>query len=341
MSRPRRSHAFVALLLVSAVPAAAASAECSRATAERATVPEIAQHPERFEGSCVVVDGVMQGQFLYESVDGVYLRSKEYFDPTAAGFRLGLDLAKPLRRATGGYQHASIVGRVQDCETLRDEANASAGPDEFVWVSGYCHYYNGTYLWIKDVRFRSGPPFLRQMGSYERKDYGNIEPAPPGWPYRAKIEALAATFLAALRAGDRKTLADIHFGNVGLDWKEEQAELLHFLLADRKSPFASLLLGTGTPQQLILLDRPPLDDEPTGDASTDGDGDDYAATICFCREQDCSELWPIAHVDADNLPTRPYACTRIDPYLDGGRTLPNFSTPIEKHGLTEPRHDRR
>lgn len=148
------------------------------------------------------------------------------------------------------------------------------------------------------------------------------------------IEGLAGKFLAALRAGDRNTLADIHFRNVGLEWEEEEAELLEFLLDARKSPFPSLRRDREAPQQTILVDRSLLYPDPERANRFD---DDYSAIVCFCRTADCTGRWPIASFDADNLPSRPYACTRIEPYLNDGATEPHFTTPIGKSGLAEPR----
>ena len=56
----------------------------------------------------------------------------------------------------------------------------------------------------------------------------------------------------------------------------------------------------------------------------------------YCREKDCTGRWPIATFDADNLRTRPYACTQIEPYLTDKHLVPHFTTNIGKTGLAEP-----
>ena len=44
----------------------------------------------------------------------------------------------------------------------------------------------------------------------------------------------------------------------------------------------------------------------------------------------------VATFDADNLRTRPYACTQIEPYLTDKHVVPHFTTNIGKAGLAEP-----
>ncbi len=195
-------------------------------------------------------------------------------------------------------------------------------------MSGYCHYFNGPYLYVRRFQFRSGRPFERRMGRYEREDYGNLVPAPADWRYRADVEALASEFLRALRTSDQEKLLWIHFREVGLEWEDDERELMQFLLKSRKSPFAALRTrATGSPEQIILLKRADLHEESSK----------YSSTICFCREATCAGRWPIATFDADNLPSRPYACTEVVPYLDDGREVPHFMTTIGKGGLAEPR----
>lgn len=67
-----------------------------------------------------------------------------------------------------------------------------------------------------------------------------------------------------------------------------------------------------------------------------------AAVLLFAlpsmaNDTDCTDRWPIATFDADNLRSRPYACTFVGGYLVPGKTMvPHFVTPIGKHGLREP-----
>lgn len=313
---------LIALLI--AWSSSACPGDCTRRDAVRATVPEIARHPDEYMDKCVLVDGVRYGHSLFATVDGVYVRSPDALDHTKSGLRIGIDGDRNGQHP--GYRHVSVLGRIQDCEAIRQMVQASAGPDEVVMVMGYCHMAYGPYVRIQQIRYRSGVPFVRQTGNYDRADYGDIEPVPANWPHRAMIEAQADRFLSALRARDRRTLA-------GLASEEQEADTLRFLLDDPSSPFASLRTSTTTPQTIVLsyryLVRPRPEDEPIDD-------EDYSAIVCFCRETDCSERWPLASFDADNLPERPYACTKIEPYVSDGKDVPHFVTPAGKTGLAEP-----
>jgi hypothetical protein len=327
---PRRRNTILSVgvlasLLIAGAPASAE--DCSARNSARATVPEIAGNPEKFTDRCVAIDGVTQGIYLFESVDGVYLQPPDRINPASSGFRLGLDHF--FGKLNGEYRHVSILGRVQDCGTIRDVVLATAEEEgEVAWVSGYCHYFNGPYVYVHRFQLRSGRPFKRRMGRYEREDYGDLVPAPADWAHRAKVEALAGEFLRALRAGDREKLLWIHFREVGLEWEDDERELIQFLFRSRKSPFAAIRTRVGaSPEQIILLKRADLHDESSG----------YSSTICFCREATCAGRWPIATFDADNVPSRPYACTEVSPYLSDGRTVPHFMTIIGKGGLAEPR----
>jgi hypothetical protein len=301
--------------------------ECNARNAQRATVPDIAQNPERYLSRCVVVDGVMHGLYLFESVDGVYLEPPDSLNPSSSGFRIGLD---HLSRFTEDYEHVSITGRVQDCEGV--SAGVQSGHDELLFITGYCYFFIGAYVWIHDLDRWRGAPFERRMGSYERADYGDLVPAPADWRHRATVEALARQFLDALRKGDRERLAGLHFRDVGLNWKDDEAALLKFLLA-RDSPFAAIRSAEEPLEQLILVARSAF--EPGADA------DNYSSVVCFCREESCAGRWPIATFDADNVRTRPYVCTDVHPYIIYGspRLVPHFTTALGTGGLAEPRRD--
>jgi hypothetical protein len=311
---------FTAWLLIAASTARSDEpVSCAAQNSEFATVPSIAAEPERYLGKCVALDGVMQRFFLFESVDGVYLQPRELLNPSSSGFRLGLDNIADV--FSEQYRHVTITGRVQDCQEIR-------GAAEF--ISGYCHYYDGAYVWVHDLEPRRGRPFERRMGSYEREDYGDLAPAPQNWPHRATVEALAEQFLQALRTRDRERLAGLHFRDVGLAWEDDEEALLRFLLA-RDSPFANVRDGRTPPERIILVERASLE--------ADGDDDNYSAIVCFCRERSCAGRWPIASFDADNVRSRPYVCTDVHPYVVHRRvsTVPHFTTQTGSGGLTEPR----
>lgn len=314
------------------------STACSSATALQTTVAAVAQHPTEFIAKCVRINAVTKGSSIYENVDGVYLAPRVFLDPSSNGLRLGLDNWRKLRITEDGYRRVDVIGRVQDCETVRSMMDASVGENEIVMISGYCHYSNGTYLWVERISAARGPTFVRQLPRAARRGYGDLRPAPTGWRHAEQVEAAARAFLEAIRGGDGASLTQLHYGSDVEYAQSERGSLLDFLLRDKRSPFASIRAGTGAPQMTILVERnEPLADEPT-DSNKDVDADDYTSTICFCRHFDCTQRWPIARFDADNLPTRPYACTHYGPYVVFRRGAePRFDTPRARDGLSEPK----
>ena len=309
------------------VPTARVSV-CTASVATRASVVQVAQQPDRFMGKCVRIDAVMNGLFLYENVDGLYLSDREGLNPSSNGARLGLDDQRPGRLADRGYRRANVVGRVQDCDTVRSAVHASVGQNEIVMVTGYCHYFYGAYLWVEQARDEGPATFVRRLPGAARDGYGNLQSAPADWLYRSMVEAAGHDFLAALRAGDETTLATLHYGSEVEYAKDDLPSLLRFLLRDRTSPFAAIRASKSAPQTVVLIDR----DGIPGDT-----GSGYESTICYCRERDCTNRWPIADFDVDNLPARPYACTTFGPYLvyRQGQEV-RFTTPRKRYGLLEP-----
>lgn len=292
---------------------------CTARNSVPASVSEIATHPENYRGRCVVTRGVMSAPHLFANVDGIYVQPKDRSNPSSSGLRIGVDNIEDQQ--VDRYRHVEIIGRVQDCEPLRNAFHASAPQGEVLIVTGYCHYYNGPYLWIYNLRGTRGPRIERRLQNFGREDYGDLKPAPQEWPHRAQVEALAGQFFAALRSKDRETLSRLHFPDDKSRRPEDERELLDYLL-DSHSPFEVL-----NSEHIILIDGTTYD-EP----------DAYSATVCFCRVASCSGRWPIATFDADNLPDRPYACSKIEPHLgDDEHTQPVFDTPEETSGLAEPR----
>src|SRR5262249_8036722 len=142
-----------------------------------------------------------------------------------------------------------------------------------------------------------------QLMARASDDYGNLKPAPSDWPYIERAHSLAALYLSALRRRDRETLAALHLP--GMEEREKATwlrPLIHFLLDDAKSPFADVRRNASN-QSIVLITR---GERFEGDTS---------ATLCFCRRADCTARWPIASWDADNLPSRPYACTTFGTYV--------------------------
>src|SRR5690242_5721910 len=102
-------------------------------------------------------------------------------------------------------------------------------------------------------------------------------------------------FLGALRSGDRATLSRM---------REASEVAVEQLFAD-DTAIADLRQPVERQMQAFKVAGPP------GGAVVDGK---VVAVVCSCRTKDCSKTWPIALRDADNQPSRPYACIRVRDY---------------------------
>ena len=311
-------------LAVSAEPAPSA---CSARTAEPATIQRIMENPAGYSGRCVAVTALTHGFLLFSSVEGYYragpLMGGDPARDPADRERLGLDNDRIMRRLPqGGLHHVTAIGRVQICEQVRDMVSAREAPGTVSWVTGFCHVANGPYLWLHGLRSRGRSGAVRLAGEANRGRIGDLVPAPGSWPHRRFVEVQAGRWLRALQGGDRREFGRIHLeAEIG----GRRATRLAF---GRHRGFADI--RRGRPQSIILVRREPPDRE-----------DDYSSTICFCRTGDCSHLWPIAEIDADNAETRPYVCTRFVPFMLFRRgVVPAFITERGRYGLPEARSTR-
>jgi hypothetical protein len=252
-------------------------------------------------------------------VDGLYQRERDILDPTSNGGRLGLNDPNGRLNAVerAELRFSTVVGSVGDCDAFHDFAQSLADTEgRILLISGYCHSHGGIFLEVASARIGKTAKFKRQMGRAAGVNYGDLKPASEAWRHRVKVDQIVKRFLDALRSKDRNKLL-LQIGS----FPNEKHELLRLLLSDRRSVFSELRSGTGDPQRINLLWR---DDEPSDE------NDDTTPIVCFCRESDCTGRWPIAQFDADNLPSRPYACMQV--WADTG----DINVPIEKYGLIEP-----
>ncbi|MES1200144.1 MAG: hypothetical protein ABUS57_01690 [Pseudomonadota bacterium] len=259
-------------------------------------------------------------------MDGFYLRPTSFIAPSSNGAILGLDTnglapSQHLDFRQRQYLDADVIGRVQDCANVREIAEAN-GP-VLTMVAGYCHASDGAYLRVTHLHLGAEHALLRQLPAAARNDYGDLQLAPPNWPYRDAVQSLAERFVAAVRARDRYALEQLHGFDIDDAYlKENAARAIDYILASGPSPFSALRANSSS-QIAIFTER--------------GDQDEVYAAACVCTTTDCSTRWPIAWIDVDNLPTRPYACFRVFQYGDGNRGLLTIiETPVERYGLTEP-----
>lgn len=302
-------------LAVAAAQPAQAPPPCTARHAIGTDVVAIASAPERFLGRCVTVTGALADITMFSGREGLYLASR--FGPgrnaAAANLRhrIGIDNQEIRNLRMSRPMPATVTGRVDTCERRRDGA-------PFAMLTGYCHYAGGPTI-VVDAYEIGDRGYERLTGEDARRRYGNIAFMPADWPHRARLERLAAQFLAALRAGDRAVLAALH--DIRPESTNESRAQLSTLLDDPASLFVQLRGGAPSQSAIFVVSR-------DGAAIP---ADRLSGILCFCRAGDCTERWPIAFHDADGDPDRPYACTHVQPWESAG-----FWTPARGGGLAEP-----
>jgi hypothetical protein len=273
---------------------------CPSGVLPRVTVAEVATRPERFKGRCVRVRGVWAGSELYADLDAYHLRPNHFSpyreDPRAIAGRIGVYTPPDLvRQRAAAYEtpvRADMVGRVGVCEDLVRRAEL---------VSGYCREASGAILAVDDadlVSFR----LARLVGERDRRDLGDLAPAPADWAYRARVESLLRDWLAAVAAGDRATLARLHGLGDELDGARGD-DLARAIGIDDRTP--GEIRGWRGQHQLAIFLAKPFGAEAADPARSRWD---RAAVGCVCREADCTGRWPISWADAAANAARPYIC---------------------------------
>jgi hypothetical protein len=305
-------------------PVPATPAPCSAREAIRTSVVEIGRHPERFVDRCVTVTGAYAGIRMYSGREGLYLAHRFGRDGNVAqanlAHRIGIDNQDMRNLRMRFPQRTTVTGRVDSCERRIARIRAAGG---IPFLGGYCHYEGGPTIVVSAYDISEGR-YERMTGEAARRRYGNLAPMPSDWPARAQVEAVAAEFLQALRAGDGPKLAALHETNG--ETNEHGRALLFDLLHNPESVFAQA--RRAAPAQTAIFVSAAEDGTLLGREAR-------AATICFCRTADCGDRWPIAFNDADNDPSRPYACVHAEPRDDGPRRIV-LNTPIGGGWLSEP-----
>lgn len=333
--------ASIALASVMAEPDDGADSDCTWSRATPASIQAVMSDPSRYRGKCVEVRAITNGYLLFTSVEGYYRSGPLVGGEPEANpndrERLGIYNSELLERTPAGeLRHVTAVGTLRDCEADREAAYADAAPNEIIWISGFCHYADGPYLWLDHVEVGPLVDAARLTGEDMRSKVGNLFFAPADWPYRKFAEEKAREYLGVLRRGDRSAFSKMHLET------ERPPQLRNSVsLAFGSHPGFTKLRRTGRePQMAILVQREEPRIEPQGVETLHGprsEFDEYSATICFCILPDCTALWPISWFDADNRDDRPYVCTELQPFVVYRQgTVPAFSTQRGRHGLPEP-----
>lgn len=277
------------------------TAVCTAGNSERATVGAIAADPAAWTGRCVVVEGLYSNERVFADIDAIYGVN----DHVVGGFVDGLG-------ALRGAWRGEFVGRVMDCaaaeETLLTAQLRAPGISLHERVLG-CVKQEGPFLMFMSHGELSPSGLTRRMPGAKG---GDLTVAPGGWDHTAAVTQRADAFAAAMRSGDVAALAAL----LGDAYRAER------LLADDSSALMLLKKDAGAP--VLFMDR-------------DSGADEIAAEACWCTQQSCGKLWPIDSRDADNEPTRPYACLRVEGVKRDGSWRYRLDASHDVSGLPEPK----
>jgi hypothetical protein len=271
---------------------------CAPTNAERTTVAAIAADPAAWIGKCVTMQAIYSSEQLYADADAIYGVSKNIIGGFADG-----------KGTIEGFWTGQFTGRVADCATAERELALGLLRSPGISVNGRtmgCLEPKGPFLLFMSQRDLKPVTFTRRLA-----------------PAKGDLLAVAASdefmdarriplFLKALQAGDRKALSTMSGAD---DYAVERLFADDTALADLRKPVER-------PMQVFKVIEPK---------------DDIVTVVCWCRTKDCSKKWPIALRDADNQPSRPYACVRERKYqLGRDQHGVKFDASQDFGGLPEP-----
>jgi len=125
------------------LPISADPATCNLDLATKVSLLSIAGDPLKWKGQCVAVDGYRSGNALFAAQPDAgqrYPHSSEQF----SGRRVGsYGTEQVLASASDAGSAYTAVGIAGDCDTL-------AGGTAMVF--GYCHYTDGAYIVLAEIR---------------------------------------------------------------------------------------------------------------------------------------------------------------------------------------------
>jgi hypothetical protein len=317
------SAAVVSLFVTFGVTAEAQ--ECQLSVAPTVTFAQATSGAET--PACVEMTGIIVGRLFVEDNAARYRPERVRGDPSSSGAVLGYFGEQRFDTPT----RVRIVGQLSDCVAVR----LAMRDDPLVTPAdhGYCLGFEGRTIRAVYLEPLGPAPLARLRPGQGDPALGNLSPLPNG-DVRQRMLAAADRYLTAVQSGDRATLAAMHGGGpTGRRDPRDLDRVLSVMLDQPTSPFAALR-DVSQPTVEIFGWKPPLwaDDQWRADAARSGTSD---AIACFSARADGAAHWPIDSKDADNIPGRPYACTRIHIAGTGADSPASFDTDQARSGVAE------
>jgi hypothetical protein len=278
------------------------TAVCTADNSERTSVATVAANPSAWMGRCVAMEGLYSGERVHEDVDAIY----GVTDHAVGGFVDGLG-------ARTGALRGLFVGRVSDCATAEEillTAQLRApGISLHERVLG-CPTGEGPFLMFMSHGELEPSGLKRRLPGARG---GDLVKAGEDWAHYRDVVAMAQMFETAMQSSDAEMLSDVV--------RPYEAE--------------RLLVGNGS-ALVKLKERSERGFAVFRDVD-DTSAERFAGEACWCLTRDCADTWPIHSRDADNQPSRPYACLRVEGKVPAGGIVKLRIDPShEVSGLEEP-----
>ncbi len=301
-------HAVLILLIAlgfvaaaHAQPPPAAPRVCAPTNSETATVEAIAADPAAWLGKCISVDAIYAGEQLHADVDAIYGVNGN----SIGGYVDG-------QGDVGGAWRGTFTGRVADCAQAEEDLLTGLLRSPGISLHGRtlgCIEPKGPFLVFMSQGELTPAGIKRRLPGEKGGDL--VEP-PADWPHRDAIGNLTAEITAAIQAGSLPDLKRL-LGNAYQAERIVAGDIEVF----RKDRFA-MRTRIG-----MFVDK-------------DVTGDRMAAESCRSLKGEDNTLWPIHSRDADNQPTRPYACLRFEGRREGDGWRYRVDASQDVYGLDEP-----
>jgi hypothetical protein len=296
---------LLALGLASAThaqPPTGAPRVCAPTNSEKATVAAIAADPAAWMGKCVSVEAIYAGERLNVDADAIYGVNGN----SIGGYVDG-------KGDVGGAWAGTFTGRVADCAQAEEDLLTGLLRSPGISLHGRtlgCLEPKGPFL-VFMTHAAMKPAGIKRRLPGEKG--GDLVEAPMDWAHQDYVVRQTTEIMVAMMAQSVPDLKRL-LGNA------HQAERI---AAGDIAVFASQNIP---PQTSISL----LEDK-------DVTGDRMAAESCWCIRGDCAKRLPIDSRDADNQPSRPYACLRFEGWRDGGVWRYRVDASEDVYGLDERR----
>ena len=293
------------LAVTHAQPPAGAPRVCAPTNSEKATVAAIASSPAAWIGKCVSVEAIYAGEQLHADADAIYGVNAN----SIGGYVDG-------RGDVGGAWRGTFTGRVADCAQAEEDLLTGLLRSPGISLHGRtlgCLEPKGPFLVFMSQGELKPAGIKRRLPGAKG---GDLIVPPADWPHRDAVTNMTVEIIAAMEG---RSVADLTrlLGNA---YQAERIVAGDIAVFSKRSAQPSVARRTWI---ATFVDK-------------DVTGDRMAAEACWTFEDELRNVWPIDSLDADNQPSRPYACLRFEGWRESGEWRYRVDASEDLYGLDEP-----